>query len=407
MRVAMVSEHASPLAVLGGVDAGGQNVHVAALATYLARRGLEVVVHTRRDDPDLPARVALAPGVEVDHVDAGPPRPMPKDELLRYMPAFGARLREQWAQERPAVVHSHFWMSALATLAGAEPLGIPVVHTFHALGIVKRRHQGADDTSPRGRVELERAIARGVDRVIATCTDEVFELVRLGADPRSITVVPCGVDRSRFTPDGPAGAVARPRLVMATRLVPRKGVEDAIRALALLPEAELHVVGGAGDLGADPEARRLGVLAASLGLAERVRLRGRVDREEMPELLRCAAVVLCPAWYEPFGIVPLEAMASGVPVVATAVGGHIDSVVHGVTGLHVPPHAPERLAAAVAELLADPARRAEMGRAGVARVAERFGWERVAAATHDVYDELVAVARSPRLRHRAHAGVGR
>ena len=203
MRIAMVSEHASPLALLGGVDAGGQNVHVAALATTLARRGDEVIVHTRRDDPALPRRVPLAPGVIVDHVDAGPPRPLPKDALASYMPRFGDELVARWSQEPPDVVHSHFWMSAIAALRGACGLDLPVAHTFHALGAVKRRHQGAKDTSPPYRIATERAIAELCDRVIATCSDEVFELVRLGADPRRISVVPCGVDVACFTPDGP------------------------------------------------------------------------------------------------------------------------------------------------------------------------------------------------------------
>src|SRR3954470_22219983 len=176
MRIAMVSEHASPLAVLGGVDAGGQNVHVAALAAALGRLGHEVVVHTRRDDAALPRRVPLAPGVEVDHVDAGPPSEVPKDELLPYMRAFGDELREAWGEDPPDVVHAHFWMSAIAALRAAVPLGIPVVHTFHALGTVKRRHQGAEDTSPEGRLALEREICRRVDRIVATCSDEVFEL---------------------------------------------------------------------------------------------------------------------------------------------------------------------------------------------------------------------------------------
>src|SRR5215210_5763277 len=134
MRIAMVSEHASPLAVLGGVDAGGQNVHVAALAAALGRLGDEVVVHTRRDDSALPRRVQLAPGVQVDHVDAGPPTDVPKDQLLPYMPAFAEELRDQWLVEPPDVVHAHFWMSAVAALEAVRGLGIPVVHTFHALG---------------------------------------------------------------------------------------------------------------------------------------------------------------------------------------------------------------------------------------------------------------------------------
>jgi D-inositol-3-phosphate glycosyltransferase len=403
MRIAMVSEHASPLAVLGGVDAGGQNVHVAALAATLGRRGDEVVVHTRRDDADLPRRVALAPGVEVDHVDAGPPWDLPKDELLRYMDDFAEQLRRQWADEPPHVVHSHFWMSGLAALSAAADLGIPVVHTFHALGVVKRRHQGAKDTSPPERIELERRIARRVDRVIATCTDEVFELVRMDADRRRMSVVPCGVDVGCFTPDGPREPRRpdRHRLVIACRLVERKGVGNAITALASLPDAELHVAGGpdVSALDSDPEARRLRALAAELGVGDRLILRGRVGRSDMPALLRSADAVVCVPWYEPFGIVPLEAMACGVPVVASAVGGQIDSVVDGVTGVHVPPREPAALAHALGALLDHPERRAQLGAAGARRARERFAHEQVAAATREIYGEVVM--RRAALRTRA------
>ena len=394
MRIAMVSEHASPLAVLGGVDAGGQNVHVAELARALARRGVEVVVHTRRDDSSLPRRVQLAPGVEVDHVDAGPPCELPKDELLPYMDAFAEELQALWADERPDAVHSHFWMSGLAALDAAQPLRIPVAHTFHALGSVKRRHQGLNDTSPRGRIGMERGIARRADRIVATCGDEVLELLRMGADRQRITVVPCGVDRAFFSPEvepepRPAGGPAR--LVMATRLVERKGVADVVRALRALPGTELHVAGGPGAAGldADPEAIRLRALAAELGVADRLVLRGRVERGALPGLLRSADVVVCAPWYEPFGIVPLEAMACGVPVVATGVGGQLDSVAHEETGLHVPPRDPEALARAIGELLGDPGRRAALGAAGVRRVRRRFGFDRVAAASHGVYEDLV------------------
>src|SRR3954468_4055579 len=165
MRIALVSEHASPLAVLGGVDAGGQNVHVAALARGLARRGAQVVVHTRRDDSGLTRRVALCPGVEVDHVDAGPPCAVSKDTLLPYMDAFAAELERVWRRERPDVVHSHFWMSGLAALQAARALDIPVVHTFHALGTVKRRYQGDADSSPPERLGVEADIVADADRI--------------------------------------------------------------------------------------------------------------------------------------------------------------------------------------------------------------------------------------------------
>ena len=405
----MVSEHASPLAVLGGVDAGGQNVHVAALAAALGRGGDEVVVHTRRDSSAPPRRVELAPGVCVDHVDAGPPGEIPKDELLPHMGAFAEELREQWSAEPPDVVHAHFWMSALAALDATRGLGIPVVHTFHALGTVKRRHQGAKDTSPPERLAAERRIAASVARIVATCSDEVFELRRMGADRRRITVVPCGVDLERFGPRGPVGprAAGRHRLVVACRLVERKGIADAIAALPGIPDAELHVAGGPAldELYADPEARRLLEVAAEVGVSDRVVLRGRVGREAMPALLRSADVVLCVPWYEPFGIVPLEAMACGVPVVATAVGGQIDSVVHGVTGLHVPPRDPCSLARAVRSLLRDDARRAELGAAGARRARTRYGFARIAAATREVYAEVASGAGRSRRTARRTQGV--
>jgi glycosyltransferase involved in cell wall biosynthesis len=287
-------------------------------------------------------------------------------------------------------------MSALAALDAAAGR-IPVVHTFHALGTVKRRHQGAHDTSPRARIELERRIATTVDRIIATCTDEVFELLRMQADRHQITVIPCGVDLDRFGP-GPAEprTHAMHRLVAASRLVMRKGIGNAISALAHVPDTELHIAGGPAfdELDRDPEARRLRALAQSLGIADRVVMRGRLDRDALPALLRSADAVVCVPWYEPFGIVPLEAMACGVPVVASAVGGQTDSVVHDVTGIHVPPRDPETLAAALRDLLADPEKRAELGAAGARRARQRYGFDRIAKSTRAVYAELAPARRT-------------
>jgi glycosyltransferase involved in cell wall biosynthesis len=393
MRIAMVSEHASPLAVLGGVDAGGQNVHVAALAMAMARRGHTIAVYTRRDDPGLPDGVAMAPRVVVEHVDAGPPGPLPKDELLPYMDAFAAHLSRAWLSSRPDLVHAHFWMSGKAALEAARPFRVPVVQTFHALGVVKRRHQGVKDTSPPRRLGIETAIIQQADHIIATCTDEVFELVRLGADRNLISIVPCGVDLARFRPDGPAESRPRDRhrLVVVSRLVERKGIADAIEALALIPDAELVVAGGPPRerLAQDPEGARLISIAHAAGVADRVDFRGAVDRNDVPCLIRSADLVVCVPWYEPFGIVPVEAMACGVPVVASAVGGLIDTVVDGVTGVHVPAREPARLAQAVRGLLEDPARRAALGAAGAWRARQRYGHDQVAASTLDCYRRLL------------------
>ena len=397
MRVAMVSEHASPLAVLGGVDAGGQNVHVASLGTALAEHGAEVIIHTRRERSGLPTRVALAPGVVVDHVAAGPPRPIPKDDLLPHMGQFAAGLRRAWTLDPPDVVHAHFWMSGLAALAAATPLGIPVVETFHALGVVKRRHQGDKDTSPAPRTAAEALIARRAVHVVATCADEVRELLGIGAEPGKVSVIPCGVDLDVFRPGGPAEPVPAGlrRLVVVSRLVERKGIGNVIAALPAVSGTELIVAGGppAHALADDPEAGRLRRLAAGLGVGDRVHLRGQVGRRDLAALLRSADAVVCVPWYEPFGIVPLEAMACGVPVVASAVGGLLDTVVDGATGVHVLPRRPDLLGPVLADLLDDRARRQRMGAAGGRRARARYSWPTVAAATLDTYASLLDRSR--------------
>jgi D-inositol-3-phosphate glycosyltransferase len=395
MRIAMVSEHASPLAAIGGVDAGGQNVHVAELARALGRRGHEVTVYTRRDAPDLPDRVRAAPGVTVEHVPAGPAAELPKDELLPHMPEFGEYLAERWTQAPPGVAHAHFWMSGLAAQHGARDTGVPVVQTFHALGIVKRRHQGGRDTSPPSRVWLESCLARDAALIIATCSDEVTELARMQPSAKQIAVVPCGVDLGRFTPNGaraPRGA--RHRILSLGRMVERKGVDTTIRALRDVPDAELVIAGGprSGEPMADPEIARLAGIAGDCGVADRVRFLGQVPRDDVPALIRSADVVVSAPWYEPFGMVPLEAMACGVPVVATAVGGHLDTVVDGRTGALVPPRDSAALAQRLRELLADPGRLAAMGSAGVQRARSRYSWERVAGETELLYRQVAAGA---------------
>ncbi|MEV7807868.1 glycosyltransferase [Microbispora sp. NPDC088329] len=393
MKIAMVSEHASPLATLGGVDAGGQNVHVAALARELARAGHEVTVYTRKDREDLPETVAFGRGVNVVHVPAGPASEIPKDEILPWIPHFGKWLHDRWLFDRPDIVHSHFWMSGLAALPAAEKLRIPVVHTYHALGSVKRRHQGTADTSPRERIEAEAGIGRRVDGIIATCTDEIDELIRMRVPRRAARVVPCGVDVTAFHPHvEPLERPERPRLLSVGRLVPRKGLETTIRALQYLRDAELVVAGGppAAQLHHDPEVTRLRWLATQAGVSDRVRFLGRVGRDTLPSLMRSATAVVSVPWYEPFGMVALEAMACGVPVVASAVGGQKETVVNNVTGLLVPPRQPAVLARALRKLLDDRVRRTAYGIAGADRARARYAWSRIAGETLAAYERALS-----------------
>lgn len=249
MRIAMVSEHANPLAAFGGNDADGQSVYVAALATSLVCRGHEVVVYTRRDNPGAPPHVATPAGYEVEHVPAGPPAEVPRDELFPHMGEFARYLARGWAVRPFDVVHSHFWMSGLAAISAAARNGLPVVHTFHELGSVERRYQGRRDRVPQERLRIEAEVAKGADRVVAGCVDEVRELLAIGMDRLRATVVPCGVDVDLFRPSGPLGPVhsaedAAPRLpersmpyrlLCVGRLVEGNGIDDVVMACASCP----------------------------------------------------------------------------------------------------------------------------------------------------------------------------
>lgn len=394
MRIALISEHASPLATLGGAEAGGQNTHVAELSVALAGLGHEVRVYTRRDAVDVPETVPLTEGVDVVHVPVGPAEPVARDELLPYMKDFSRHLVRGWRDGwSPDVVHAHFWMSGLAAVWAGRQCRVPVVQTYHALGTVKRRYQGAADTSPASRIGYERALGRAVDRVIAQCRDELAELVRMGVPRTRITIIPSGVDLERFHAAGPAEPRSgRPRVLSVGRLVERKGFADLVWAMSLVPEAECVLVGGppAAELPADPLARRLRELAASCGLGDRIRLVGGVPKQDMPRWYRSADLLACAPWYEPFGLTPLEAMACGVPVVASAVGGLTDTVVHRVTGELVRPREPRALGATLRRVLADPGQRLGYAAAAADRARLCYSWRRTATELTRVYEAVAA-----------------
>ncbi|MDA2803865.1 glycosyltransferase [Nocardiopsis suaedae] len=402
MRIDMVSEHVSPLAVVQGADASGRNVHVAELSQALAARGHSVVVHTRRTSPDLPEEVELRPGAYVRHVDAGPPEPL-GEESSPHTDAFAENLARRWVQDPPDLVHAHHWTSGRAALGAAAAAGLPVVQTFHALLALKRLRDGAPDPGPPERGRVETMVARRADLVVATSTQEQRVLRERGVAPDRVAVVPSGVDLERFHSEGPTAPKGdAPRVLFLGRLVRRKGVDTVVRAMAGVPEAELVVAGGPGpdgsdaDASADGEAARLRGIAEEAGVEDRVRFLGAVPREEVPAHFRAADLVVNVPWYEPFGITTVEAMGCGAPVIASAVGGHLDTVVNDVTGRLLPPARSRALAFRMRKLLADPVTREGYGFAAADRVAARFGWETIAARTERCYQRVLrARGREP------------
>ncbi len=402
MRVALVSEHTSPLVAISGINAGGQHVHVAELASGLVRLGHSVAVYTRRNNPHLTQWVTTSAGYEVIQVPAGPEAPISENDLWPYTAAFAERLSEVLSFQRPDVLHAHSWMSAVVSAHAATRLNLPLLVTFHTLGSAQLRYEGSSETSPHDRIQVETAMADAADCIVATHADAVRELALLGVPADKVAVVPRGVDLEHFSPAaGKNGSPAVPdracryRLVSAGRLTRRRGYDTTIEALAQLPETELLIAGGVAakpepEQDQLPEQDRLLALAERQGVGDRVQLVGPLARTHMPALLRSADLVVCAPWYESFGTVPLEAMACGVPVVATAVGGMLDTVVDGVTGVHVSPRdRTAALAAAIGALLQSPRRRAELARAGLVRVRSRYSWDRAAADTAAVYERTV------------------
>lgn len=399
----MISEHASPLASLGGVDSGGQNVYVSQLAHHLAARGLKVDVFTRRDDPSLPEVVDFITRVRVIHVNAGAPCVIPKEQLLPHMPEFAGNMAEFCRRQRSTydLVHANFWTSGVVAMRFKRDMGTPFVVTFHALGRVRKQHQGDADRFPPARAEIEEEIIKTANHVIAECAQDRTDLIQMyRADPARVCVIPCGFDPSELWPIDKR--VARHELgfdpherviLQLGRIVPRKGIDVPVQALARLRQtygidARLVVVGGESDAPsarATPEIGRLQRIAAQAGVAEHVQFTGRRPRAVLRYYYSASDVFVTTPWYEPFGITPLEAMACATPVIGAHVGGIKTTVRDGKTGFLVPPRDPDALAERLAHLYRHPELLERMGTAGRQRALRSFTWGQVAERVAALY----------------------
>lgn len=393
MKIALVTQQACPLGESAPSASAGEGARVAGLAEALARLGHNVTVYARQASAR-PGRMQVTSGVTVEQVPAGPRSRSPQRpaELGPHIRDFGDHLAKAWCINPPDVAHAYFWTGGLAALAGARELGVRVVETFGSLGLAEQRHHLAGH-SPAARVRLEASIARNVSAVLASSGAEVSELARMGVPSPLVSVLPCGVDTVRFSPEGPvAPRLSRPRLLAVGPVAERQGLDAIVRALTDVPVAELVIAGGPdlGRLRSDPTYQSLIRLATLLGVQDRVTFTGRIAPDELPALLRSADALVDAAWYEPVGQTALRAMACGTPVVAFAVGSHPDTIIDGTTGILVPPGRPDLLARQLRELIATPLQLAAFGIAAADRARSRYSWDRIGREALAAYDRSLA-----------------
>lgn len=411
-RIAFISEHASPLALLGGTDNGGQNVYVAELAKQLKQKGYNIDIFTRRESADVPEIVEWLPGIRVVHVTAGPAVYVAKEQLLQYMPQFIDNML-RFIDERCVcyeLIHAHFFMSAWVASHIKAAIGIPYVVTFHALGLVRRLHQQTADGFPPERILIEQHIVQDADLLVAECPQDRDDLlVHYHADPSRIVIIPCGFNPKEFYPIDKAvarkqlGLPAHEKIILQLgRMVPRKGVDNVIRAMASVKnqvkQVKLLIVGGESDEPdpkQTPEIGRLQQIATSLGVHNQVIFVGRKARSLLKYYYAAADIFISTPWYEPFGITPLEAMACGIPVIGSNVGGIKYSVADNKTGFLVPPHEPELLAEKINHLLSDARLYESMCRNAIKHVKNYFTWSKVATAVHQVYAGILTEKQKP------------
>ncbi|RVT97314.1 glycosyltransferase family 1 protein [Mucilaginibacter limnophilus] len=415
-RIAFISEHASPLADLGGVDTGGQNVYVAQLAKHLAKLGYEVDVFTRREDALVPEVVEWVPGVRVVHVKAGPAEVVIKENILPYMREFKNNMIKFIVNEgiHYSLVHANFFMSALVAMGIKKELEIPFVVTFHALGHVRRIHQAEKDKFPEERLKIEEMAVQQADYIIAECPQDKEDLIEYYNAPEDkITIVPCGFSSNEFYPMDKevarrvAGLPQGEHIILQLgRMVPRKGVDNVIAAMGKMKKAKkpvkLVIVGGeCEELEEEtcPEYARLLNIVRENNLIDSVIFAGRKNRQQLKYYYASSDVFITTPWYEPFGITPLEAMACGTPVIGANVGGIKYSVADGETGWLVPPKDPEALANKLNEVIDDGALLYKAGENALKRVNEHFTWANVASQIDSLYKQLRPVAKRSLIAH--------
>ena len=411
LSIAMISYHTCPLATLGGKDTGGMNVYVRELTRHLGRLGVHVDVFTRSQDEHVPHVLHdLGYGNRVVHIPAGPEVPLSKETLASYLPQFVDNVLS-FAEQKGLqydLIHSHYWMSGVAAAELKKSWHIPIIHMYHTLGLMKNRI-ARSETEKEGqyRVSGEKEALQAADRIVAATQAERAQLQFLyHAANRKIAIIPPGVDTAHFYPIPPDEAkevVGIPKgdclILFVGRIEPLKGIEVLLRALAhqrnnnhisVCPQSLAIIGGDPSSQDMNAEMSRLQTLCDELGIGDMVVFLGKRSQSSLPYYYSAAEVMVVPSHYESFGMVALEAMACGTPVVASQVGGLAFLIEDGVTGYVVPDDDPVALSDRLESLMSQSELRSQMSANGIAH-AHKYAWERIAAKMLALYQEVLAM----------------
>lgn len=407
-RIALISVHGDPAIEIGKEEAGGQNVYVRQVGEALARQGWQVDMFTRRVSPDQSKFVEHNPHCRTIRLKAGPQEFVPRDELFDFLPEFVQAFLDFKQQEgiTYSLVHTNYWLSSWVGMELRKKLpALKQVHTYHSLGAIKYKSIPTIPLIAKTRLDVEKAILETADRIVATSPQEKEHMRSLVSTKGAIDIIPCGTDIEHF--GGADRQAARQALGIAPdeklilyvgRFDPRKGIETLVRAVhrsCLRDSGKLKLFIGGGSRPGHSDGRerdRIEGIVAELGLSQLTYFPGRLSREQLPTYYTAADVSVVPSHYEPFGLVTIEAMAAGTPVVGSDVGGLQFTVVSEETGLLVPPKEDAAFAIALDRILTNPEWRDQLGQAARKRVRAKFSWDGIAMQLNQMYTQLLEPA---------------
>jgi len=408
-QIALISVHGDPAVDIGGEEAGGQNVYVRQVGEALAQLGWEVDMFTRQADGNNPRLVEHQTHCRTIRLTAGPETFIPRQEIFEHCNSFVEEVI-QWGRQQArdyALIHTNYWLSAWVGLELRRRLSFPMVHTYHSIGAVKYQSVKEPPKTATTRLEVEKACLETADCIVATSPQEKDYLRSLVSTRGNIEIIPCGTDIDHF------GSIsyeqAREKLGFSSdekviyyvgRFDPRKGIETLVRAVhqsSFRGKVPMRlIIAGAyrpGHSDGD-EKERISQIVEELGLSDITEFPGRISDEDLPMYFAAADVCVVPSHYEPFGLVPIEAMASGTPVVGSAVGGLNFTVVPEETGLLVPPKNEKAFAEGIDRILSNPQWRNQLGEKARKRMEREFSWEGVASQLSDLYERVIQQAKS-------------